>query len=316
MARNLQGADNRRHPPVTVRLGRPGDDNAAMEPRDARVFWTRFEPVHAVTYFAPECEEANRAVGLKGFWMGYFAARSAPLGTVGAGTVTATFFNFAPGRVRRAIPDAWDFTNPLSVVSARQLAAARVLRAIGPEIEALAESVAPRLRRVVESTPGSGRPLFLANREIPVPDDPTEALWLATTCLREHRGDGHVSLLTAAGLDGCEALVLFAATEGLAPEMLQNSRGWTADEWAAAAERLSARGLFGQDGLSAAGRALRERVEADTDALAAGAFAGLPDDELDALGRDLRALADRVLSAEIIRFPNPMGLPRAGSSLR
>jgi hypothetical protein len=283
-----------------------------MDRRDARVFWTRFEPVHAVTYFAPECAEANRAVGLKGFWMGYFAARAAPLGTVGAGTVTATFFNFAPGRVRRAIPDAWDFTNPLSVVVARGKAAAKVLRAMDPEIEPLAESVAPRLRRVVESTPGAGRPLFLANREIPAPDDPVEALWLATTCLREHRGDGHVSLLTAAGLDGCEALVLFCASEGMAPEMFQAARGWTADEWAAAAERLAARGLLAEGGLSGAGRALRERIEADTDALAAGPFALLSDDEVDALGRDLAALSDRVLAAEVITFPNPMGLPRAG----
>jgi len=296
---------------VTISWHPVSRHTAAMNPRDARVLWTRFEPVHAVTYFAPECEEANRAVGLKGFWMGYFAARAAPLGTVGAGTVTATFFNFAPVRVRRALPDAWDFTNPLSVLSARQVAAARVLRAIGPEMEALAGSVAPRLRRVVESTPGSGRPLFLANREIPVPDDPIEALWLATTCLREHRGDGHVSLLTTAGLDGCEALVLFAASEGLSPEMLQTSRGWTAEEWAAAEERLAGRGLFGQGRLTAAGRGLRKRVEAGTDALAAGAFAGLSDDEVDALGRDLWSLADRVLSAEVIRFPNPMGLPRA-----
>ena len=35
-------------------------------------------------------------------------------------------------------------------------------------------------------------------------------------CLREHRGDGHVAALTAAGLDGCEALVLFAAVRGSA----------------------------------------------------------------------------------------------------
>jgi hypothetical protein len=283
-----------------------------MDPRDARAFWTRFEPAHAVTYFAPQCLDANRAVGLKGFWMGYFAARSAPMGTVGAGAVTATFFNFAPGRVRRAIPDAWDFTNPLSVVSARGAAAAQALRTIDPGIEPLAASLAPRLRRVIESTPGAGRPLFLANREVPVPSDPVEALWLAATCLREHRGDGHVSLLTTAGLDGCEALVLFAASEGMEPETFQAARGWSAEEWAEAETRLDSRGLFGDGALSEAGRALRERIEADTDALAATAFAGLPDDELEALGNDLRSLGERVLAAELIPFPNPMGLPRAG----
>jgi len=274
--------------------------------------WTRLEPVHAVTYFAPECLVANRAVGLKGFWMGYFAARSAPMGTVGAGTVTATFFNFAPVRVRRAIPDAWDFAAPLSVVSARGVAAAAALRAIDPEIEPLAASLAPRLRRVVESTPGSGRPLFLANREVPVPSDPVEALWLAATCLREHRGDGHVSVLTAAGLDGCEALVLFAASEGMEPELFQTARGWSAEEWTDAGGRLASRGLFGDGALTEAGRALRNRIEADTDALAAAPFGALPDEDLEALGRDVATVAQRVLGVELIPFPNPMGLPRAG----
>jgi len=283
-----------------------------MQPRDARTFWTRFEPVHAVTYFSPECIAANRAVGLKGFWMGYFAARAGPLGTVGAGAVTATFFNFAPGRVRRALPDAWDFTNPLSVVAARGVAAATALRALDPGIEPLAESLAPRLRRLVEETPGSGRPLFLANRELPVPSDPVEALWLAVTCLREHRGDGHVSLLTGAGLDGCEALVLFAATEGIDPQTFLDVRGWTADEWAGAQERLESRGLWHGGDISAAGRALRARVEVDTDELAASVFAPLADDDLAVLGADLQALGARVISGGVIPYPNPMGLPRAG----
>ena len=282
-----------------------------MHPNEARALWTRFEPVHAVTYFSPECVAANRTVGLKGFWMGYFAARSAPLGTVGAGAVTATFFSFAPGRVRRAIPSAWDFTNPLSVVAARGVAAATALRALVPGIEPLADSLAPRLRRVVEESPGSGRPLFLANRELPVPDDPVEALWLATTCLREHRGDGHVSLLTAAGLDGCEALVLFAAGEGLDPQIFIDARGWTAEEWADAEARLASRGLWHEGDISAAGRALRARIEADTDQLAAGAFASLADDDLGVLGADLRALGERVISGGVIPYPNPMGLPRA-----
>ena len=45
----------------------------------ARRMWTLFEPVHAVTYFAPEALEAFKAAGLRGFWRGYFAGRAAPL---------------------------------------------------------------------------------------------------------------------------------------------------------------------------------------------------------------------------------------------
>jgi hypothetical protein len=39
--------------------------------------WRRLEPVHAVTYFAPECRAAFSDVGLRGFWMGCFAKRLA-----------------------------------------------------------------------------------------------------------------------------------------------------------------------------------------------------------------------------------------------
>ena len=42
--------------------------------------WTLFEPVHAVTCFAPEARSAFEAAGLRGFWRGYFAGRAAPLG--------------------------------------------------------------------------------------------------------------------------------------------------------------------------------------------------------------------------------------------
>ena len=314
MARNLQGADRRCHSRVTDGPAGGGGDTDAMDRRDARVFWTRFEPVHAVTYFAPECAEANRAVGLKGFWMGYFAARAAPLGTVGAGTVTATFFNFAPGRVRRAIPDAWDFTNPLSVVVARGKAAAKVLRAMDPEIEPLAESVAPRLRRVVESTPGAGRPLFLANREIPAPDDPVEALWLATTCLREHRGDGHVAALAASGLDGVEALVLFAASEGLADEMFLSARGWSEDEWAQAADRLGGRGLLDVDGISPEGVRLRLSIEAMTDQQAVRPLAALDEAQRQDLLDAIRPVTTAVHASGVVAYPNPMGLPSPSGS--
>jgi hypothetical protein len=46
----------------------------------ARAMWTMFEPVHDVTYFAPEALRAFTDAGLRGYWRGYFAGRAAPLG--------------------------------------------------------------------------------------------------------------------------------------------------------------------------------------------------------------------------------------------
>jgi hypothetical protein len=46
----------------------------------ARRLWRALEPLHAVTYFAPEPVEACTALGTRGFWMSYFAQRAAPLG--------------------------------------------------------------------------------------------------------------------------------------------------------------------------------------------------------------------------------------------
>ena len=79
----------------TVKVGR--------EPRLARRFFDRFEPVHAVTYFSPESRAAFDGLGFRGFWMGYFAGRSAPLGVVPTEVVTALFYNFAPEPGRQGV---------------------------------------------------------------------------------------------------------------------------------------------------------------------------------------------------------------------
>ena len=52
--------------------------------------------MHSSVYFAPELGDVLAALGLERGAMAYFAARAAPLGAVGAGTVTATFSNFNP----------------------------------------------------------------------------------------------------------------------------------------------------------------------------------------------------------------------------
>ena len=284
-----------------------------MDSTLARTAWHHLEAVNAVTYFAPECREAPVRLGLKGFWMGYFACRAAPLGPVGPGVVEATFYNFHPARVRRAIPDAWDYATPAAVLDTRAAAAAAALRRLLPdgEAERLAAATVAPLAAVVDGAEPAGRPLFAANRDVPRPDDPVADLWQLATTLREHRGDGHVALLTGACLDGCEVHVLIAACEGTDPELFLLSRGWSRAEWDGARARLAARGLVTDDGsATAAGQARRGEIERHTDELALVPYAGLGAGDVERLVGVLGPAAGRIAAAGEITYPNPMGLPR------
>jgi hypothetical protein len=288
----------------------------AVEPTLARTLWHHLEAINAVAYFAPECREAPTRLGLEGFWMGYFACRAAPLGPVGPGVVEATFYNFHPRRVRRAIPEAWTRAAPAAVVEARGAAAAAALRRLLADggADDVARHVVGSLAVVVEAADPAGRPLFAANRDVVRGDDPVVDLWQLATTLREHRGDAHVALLAGAGLDGCEVHVLVAATEGTDPALFQMSRGWSAAEWDGALARLAARGLVADDGsATGAGRALRDDIERRTDELAATPYAVVAGDELRRLRDLLRTAAARIAVAGEIPYPNPMGLPRPAS---
>ena len=115
------------------------------------------EPVAAIR--AHPCRDLLRprvprqlsgSLGLRGFWMGYFAARAAPLGAVDAGVVTAAFFNFNGTMVRRSIPDAWGFAGAPAVLRTRRTAAAAALRRLHPSVDERAAALVPLLRRVVE----------------------------------------------------------------------------------------------------------------------------------------------------------------------
>ena len=283
-----------------------------MQPVVARELWHRLEVVNAVTYFSPESRDAAERIGLKGFWMGYFAFRAAPMGPVTPGVVEATFFNFHPERVRRAIPDAWRFVDPRDVLSARSEAAARALRRIlgDDAADQLALMVLPVAQEAVALAGGDGRPLFAANREVDGLVDAVAAMWQAATTLREHRGDGHVALLTAAGLDGCEAHVLFAASEAAPVELYLESRGWTAAEWAAASARLADRGLLdGRGTISAAGQTLRDQIERATDRLAVTPYEQVGAYRVERLLSEVDPMIERIANAGEISFPNPMGLP-------
>ena len=277
----------------------------------ARAMWVRLETLHAVTYFSDESIAAARECGLKGFWMGYFGFRAAPMGSPSAATVCATFANFAPSMVERAIPDAWKLADPDELIEARCTAAASALRRAVPDLDEVAAETNALLERVVGSADPLGRPLFAANARLSRPEDPAMRLWQLATTLREHRGDSHVQLQAVAGIDGCEVHVLHAAEHGNPPELLRDNRGWTDAEWAAAADRLRDRGLLNETELSVAGQRLRSDLEAETDRLAARPYAlALDDDEREHLLGTLAVATRAVIRSGTLPYPNPMGLPR------
>ncbi|GAA2428916.1 SCO6745 family protein [Streptomyces macrosporus] len=275
--------------------------------RTARRLWTLIEPVHAVTYFAPRARAAFEEAGLRGFWRGYFAGRAAPLGEVGPGPVTAAFFGFAPTMVARALPGVWAMATPERALEARRTGARAALEPLLSGYDRLVEEAAALLVPVVEELDCAGRVLAAANRALPVPEGAVDRLWHAATVLREHRGDGHVAALVAAGLDGCEALVLRAGID-LPRAELQPHRGWSDDQWQAARDRLTARGWLGLDGTATPeGRQAHRAVEEATDRAAARPWQALAPATADRLCRLLVPPARACATA--LRFPNPMGLP-------
>lgn len=284
-----------------------------MQPIVSRVAWQALEAVNAVTYFSPECRDAYRDIGLRGFWMGYFAGRAAPMGAVSPGVVEAAFYNFHPDMVRHSIPDAWTFSRPEPVIRARAAAAAAAIGRMCPGADRVSAELLPLLIEIVAEADGAGRPLFSANREVMTGGSVAgglDALWQAATTLREHRGDGHIAILTEAAIDGCEAHVLHAAIGRVPVVVLRDNRGWSEADWDAATQRVQGRGWLDASGQpTAAGHQERERIERRTDQLALQPYRRLGEEKVERVLRLAGGLARDIIASGEIPFPNPIGLP-------
>ncbi len=246
-----------------------------MEIRDTGRAARALEPLHSMCYFAPETEEHLSGAGLKRGRMCYFAGRAAPMGAVGPGVVAATFYNFNPALVARHIPAAWALAAPSVLVEARFAAVdAALRRMLGADVVASPEvaEAAQLARRAADAVTVEGRPLAAGHVDLAWPDAPHLVLWHALTILREHRGDGHIALLVAAGLDGLEALVSYTATgRGFVVPFALASRGWSQEDWDAGVARLAERGVLdGSGAVTEQGMTLRKGIEDETNRLGAG----------------------------------------------
>jgi hypothetical protein len=274
-----------------------------------RSLWRLFELYHALTYFAPESAEAYRVAGLRGFWMGYFAGRLAPFGPATPELAVAVLYNFHPAMVHRALPDAWGFAGPEEVLAARLAGMDAALRRLlgdmveGPEVAEAAEIA----EKAAAAADLAGRPLAAANATVQRPGPAHLRLWQAATFLREHRGDGHIAALMAAGLNGPEAHLTLVGTGRVSLASIKLARGWSDDAWASAESQLLERGILGEDGrLTEQGGALRAEVELATDAMAAQPWKTADAARFTTL---MRPVADRIAAGGDIPSPNPMGLP-------
>ncbi|MEU3417288.1 hypothetical protein AB0F39_01910 [Streptomyces murinus] len=221
---------------------------------------------HLFIYLVPETAEEAAGLGVTDPGPAYLAFRSAALGAVPWQVTLAAFYNFSP-RAVRAMAGAWDAAPPERWRAARFLAAERAMRRVGVQLtgDRIAEARS-LIDPVVAGADYAGKVLAAANASVALPPDPLVALWQQITVAREWRGDAHLVVLADNGLGPCDCLVLHTATGRLPAALARATRQWDDEEWGAATARLAARGWLDSDSaLTDAGRAARERMEAETD---------------------------------------------------
>jgi hypothetical protein len=254
----------------------------------ARSAYETLEPFHVLAYFSPEIKGACADTGLD-FHGWYVGARGAPLGPCDASVVAAAFFNFSPA----VVTPGWDAAKAvgLDVVDSRryQMLDETLRPILGDRIgDPVIDELADRYAEKAAALPMGGRPLAAAWARSAPPVESHVRLWHSIAIIREWRGDAHIAALVIAGLDRLEALVLHESPHpdptlrrrALGKKIVMITRGWSDEDWDAAADRLIARGLLERtesgEAMTAAGAELYDHLEELTDDAAAAAWAGDP----------------------------------------
>ncbi len=236
------------------------------------------EPVAGQVYFSPECHAAYAELGFSpspgtmssGVALpdgpAYFTSRGSILGQVSGEVVAAAFGVFNPEAVVPSVAMGWRKVDAPTICDARTRGGvAQLARVVGPHPDGLARAI-ELLGEAVAPLRPEGKPLFAGLLGLGLPGDPLGDMWRLADMLREYRGDAHIAAWTSAGLDATEVGLLTELYWGLPMRTYIRTRAWSEDQLDAAQARLADRGLIEGDAFSAAGRALRESIEAATDA--------------------------------------------------
>lgn len=273
----------------------------------ARAMHEVIETTCAMAFFAQESTSAWEGLGLEPVAQGYVTGRAAPLGAVGPGPVAAIFFNFNPVLIEMGLPHAWDIASPAQVLAARAQAMQDCFERLEVPTDDVEEAT-DLARRAMEGVFLGGRPLAAGNARVPASGLPLGDLWQALVTLREYRGDGHVAVLTTAGLSPVEAIVLYSQWQDVVSRrFLQTTRLWDDEAWDAALDSLASRGWVDDNGLTGTGMAFRQEIEDRTDAAAAAPWDNLGEGATRHLWDLLRPVAAAVGAG----YPRPVPIPEA-----
>lgn len=255
----------------------PPPGTASWDALPGRRLRHALEPLATISFWGEPAVEVNRRLGLD-FLEGYALSRGSVLGDAEPAVVASAFGTFQPAAVVALWTSARARCGIPAVRAARQEGAlASLVAVVGPPPEGL-DRVVAALRRAAMAVRTTSRPVTAGLVALPWPDDPLVALWHGATLLREYRGECHLSACAVAGLDGLEANLLTERQVGYDPMTYTASRGWSVPEMESATRLLEDRGLLDGTALSERGRALRDRVEAQTEAQEEGVLAAIGDD--------------------------------------
>lgn len=221
------------------------------------------EPLAANVYFAPEAQEAYKALGLS-YIPSYFRSRSACMGDVVGEMVVAAFGVFNPALVLPAVDEGRKVSVD-DILDARERGAVASLQRILDGVPDGAARATELLRRAGDACTCEGHAIYAGLRSLGFPGDPMGDLWRAADLLREHRGDSHIIAWTSHDVDAVEVTLLTELWWRMPLKSYVATRGWTPEEIDAGIDRLIERGLIEGGEFTAAGEQVRASIEDSTD---------------------------------------------------